>query len=155
MYVGLVTRDQSADRLLRASARLSRWATRHASIDIPYAQARLLALMDDLGPMRITALAEHDNTSQPTMTTQVQRLVHQWWARRQPDPVDARATLASLTPTGQRELDRLRAAREATLAPVLARLHPTQRAAVPAAVAVLEALLAAAADESTATRQEA
>ena len=86
MYVGLVTRDQSADRLLRASARLSRWATRHASIDIPYAQARLLALMDDLGPMRITALAEHDNTSQPTMTTQVQRLVDQGWARRQPDP---------------------------------------------------------------------
>ena len=43
----------------------------------------------------------------------------------------------------------------AVLAPVLARLHPTQRAAVPAAVAVLEALLAAAADESTATRQEA
>jgi thioredoxin-like negative regulator of GroEL len=40
------------NELLRAAARLTRWATRHASFDVPFAQARLLALLDELGPAR-------------------------------------------------------------------------------------------------------
>ncbi len=140
--------DGSASELLRAAARLSRWATRHAAIDVPFAQARLLALLEDLGPARITMLAEQDHTAQPTMTAQVQRLVEQGWAQREPDPADARAALVALTGEGRAQLDRLRAAREAVLAPVVARLDPSDRDAIPRAVATLGALLAAAADST-------
>lgn len=144
-----MTTDRPTGDLLRAAARLNRWATRHTNIDIPFAQARLLALVEDLGPARVTTLAEQDNSSQPTMTAQVQRLIEQGWATRESDPVDGRATLVRLTAAGRAELDRLRLAREAALAPVVARLSTTEREAIPEAVAILEALLAAAAEEPT------
>ncbi len=42
--------EDTANDLLRAAARLSRWASQSASFDMPFAQARLLALIDELGP---------------------------------------------------------------------------------------------------------
>ena len=95
------TRETVANDLLRAAARLSRWASRLASFDVPFAQARLLALLDELGPARVSVLAEADHCSQPTMTTALQRLESSGWAQRAPDPSDARASLLSLTPAGR------------------------------------------------------
>ncbi len=70
------------NELLRSAARLSRWASRHASFDVPFAQARLLALLDELGPSRVSALAAADHSSQPTITTQLQRLEASGWVHR-------------------------------------------------------------------------
>jgi DNA-binding MarR family transcriptional regulator len=129
--------------LLRATARLNRWATRHASFDVPYAQARLLALLDELGPSRVSLLAEADHSSQPTLTAQVQRLEAAGWARREPDPDDARASLISLTEAGRAALEGVRQARYAVLAPVLEQLSARDRARLRTAVDVLEEVLAA------------
>ena len=118
------TTDALADELLRSAARLSRWASRHADLGMPYAQARVLALVDDLGPARVTTLAAADDCSQPSMTAQVHRLEADGLVARAPDPADARATLIGLTTDGTAVLARLRRARGAALTPVLDAVHP-------------------------------
>ena len=151
-----MTEDLTAvgDDLLRAIARLNRWATRHASFDVPYAQARLLALLDDLGPARISVLAEADSSSQPTLTAQVQRLEAAGWARREADPDDARATLISLSDEGRSALEAVRRARYAVLAPVLEHLEPIDQAHLRDAVALLQRVVAATTLPSHATSRE-
>lgn len=152
-----MTEDLTAvgNDLLRAIARLNRWATRHASFDVPYAQARLLALLDDLGPARISVLAEADSSSQPTLTTQVQRLEAAGWARREADPGDARATLISLTDEGRSALEAVRRARFEVLAPVLERLEPVDQEHLRDAVGLLQRVVAATSlPRSTTTSRE-
>ncbi len=125
-------------RLLAAVSRLNRWATRHADLRIPPAQARLLSLIQAVGPARIGELAEADHCSQPTMTTQVQRIEQAGWATRQKDPADRRACVITLTEAGQEELALVRAARHAAVADVFATLTTEQSAAVEQAVTVIE-----------------
>lgn len=135
---------QLGDDLLRNAARLSRWATRHAALGVPFAQARLLALLDELGPARIGDLARADHTSQPTLTTCAQRLEAAGWVRRDSDPADARASVVSLTAAGREALANVRLARAAVLQPVLDELErhdPAALARVQAAVAVIAELL--------------
>jgi DNA-binding MarR family transcriptional regulator len=127
--------------LLRAAARLTRWATRHASFDVPMAQARLLALVDELGPARVSVLAQADHSSQPTMTTQLHRLEAAGWVRRLPDPADARASLVSVTVLGSTALERARDARLAALSPALDGLDEEAVTRLRTAVEVLDELL--------------
>ncbi len=134
--------ERLGNDLLRAAARLSRWASRNAAFDVPFAQARLLALLDELGPSRISALAEADNTSQPTMTAQVHRLEAAGWAQRAGDPDDTRAVIISLSPAGSRKLREVRRARAAVLEPALSRLVGSSPDRVGEAVRLLEELLA-------------
>jgi DNA-binding MarR family transcriptional regulator len=134
-------RQTVGNDLLRAAARLTRWASRHASFDLPYAQARLLALLDELGPARVSALAEADHSSQPAMTTALQRLEAQGLAQRRADPDDARASLLSLTDFGRATLDRVRAARLAALAPTLDGLDDAEIARLRTGIDVMEDLL--------------
>ena len=70
----MATRPNPANDLLRVAARLSRWASQVASFDIPFAQARLLGLIDEHAPVRVSALAARDHSSQPTVTAQLQRM---------------------------------------------------------------------------------
>lgn len=123
--------------MLAAVARLNRWASRHAELAIPPAQARLLSLIDELGPARIGELANADHCSQPTMTTQVQRLEAAGWASRSTDSNDARVALIALTQEGRDQLERLRAARTRALAPELARLSDEERAALRQATEII------------------
>ena len=116
--------DALADELLRSAARLSRWASRHADIGMPFAQARVLALVDDLGPSRVTALAEADDCSQPSMTTLVNRLETDGLVTRTTDPADARASLVTLTTAGADRLTGIRRSRGTALAPVLEAVQP-------------------------------
>ena len=132
--------------LLRSAARLSRWASRHASFDVPFAQARLLALLDELGPSRVSALAAADHSSQPSITTQLHRLEAAGWVERAVDPDDARASLVSPTPAGMSALEGVRRARVAVLAPALDGLDGPALARLQVAIDVLDELLAAAAE---------
>ncbi|KGN37518.1 MarR family winged helix-turn-helix transcriptional regulator [Knoellia subterranea] len=130
------------DAFLRSVARLHRLATRNAAnLDVPPAQMRLLALVSDLGPARIGDLAEADHSSQPTMTTQVQRAEAHGWLTRTPDPDDARASLIALSPKGGRQLAAARAARTAAIAPLFAELGPRDAATLNRAVAIVDRLL--------------
>lgn len=144
MYSGVVTAPMStADDLLRAAARLSRWASRNASFEVPFAQARLLALLEELGPRRISTLAVADHSSQPTITSQVHRLEASGLVDRRPDPADARASLVSLTAAGVATLARIRAARVSVLAHAIEQLDDPAMERVRIASEVMNDLLAA------------
>ncbi|MFI5730101.1 MarR family winged helix-turn-helix transcriptional regulator [Kribbella sp. NPDC051587] len=123
-----------------AAARLTRLASRDVSA-LPHAAMRLLGRLDELGPTRISDLAKADRTSQPTMSTLVQRLEEQGWVRREPDPSDSRASLISLTKTGLTELQRARQEAGAALAARLRHLPAADLETLGAAAAVMHKIL--------------
>ncbi len=135
------TSATAANELLRLAARLSRWASASTSFEVPFAQARLLALIDELGPMRVSRLADADHSSQPTVTGQVDRLEASGLARRAPDPKDARASLVSVTSEGIGALERMRAARAEALDPAIVQLDGEGLNRVNVAIGVLTELL--------------
>jgi DNA-binding MarR family transcriptional regulator len=137
----MTTRANPANDLLRVAARLSRWASQVASFDIPFAQARLLGLVDEHAPVRVSTLAARDHSSQPTVTAQLQRMEAAGWVRREVDPADARATLVSLTAEGTAALIRVRDARAAVLEPFVNRLDGPAIERVKVAVDVMTELL--------------
>jgi DNA-binding MarR family transcriptional regulator len=132
--------DLGAD-LLTVVARLNRMATQQSDLPLPYAQARLLAQIEQQGPSRISELAAADHCSQPTMTTQVQRLEAGGYVERRSDPSDARAVLVSVTPGGTATLQQTRAVRAAVVVPHLERLAPERLATLADAVDILRDLL--------------
>ena len=143
--------DAVGSELLSLVARLNRFATQQAGIGLPFAQVRLLALVDERGASRISELAALDSCTQPTMTAQVQRLETAGLVTRVPDPRDARAVLVSSTPAGRHQLDLAREARAAAVAPYLSGLQPHERDVLAAAVPILRRLLADASPPTSAT----
>lgn len=128
--------------LLSVVARINRLANQRVRLELPFAQARLLAAIEDQGAARISDLAALDHCSQPTMTTQVRRLEDAGLVSRTSDPADARAVLISITPKGVQTLATVRADRGAVLDPYLERLDSTERQTLADAVRVMRALLA-------------
>ena len=61
----------------------------------------VLALLDDEGPVRISALAVASGVSQPSVTELVGRLQREGLVTRLSDPQDARATLVDITARGR------------------------------------------------------
>jgi DNA-binding MarR family transcriptional regulator len=127
--------------LLTVVARLNRWATSRAALPMPYAQARLLSLVDLHGPARISDLAIADHCSQPTITQQLRKLDKAGWIERSADPRDARAVLVSLSPDGRAAIQRIRDARSAVLAPHLDAMSAAGRGRVVDAVRTLRSVL--------------
>jgi DNA-binding MarR family transcriptional regulator len=153
MPAGLANRPalvaQLGSDLLSVVARLNRMATQRAQIDVPYAQARLLAQVEEQGPARISALAAADHCSQPTLTAHVQRLEAEGWVRRATDAADARAVLVTITPAGRAALNQARKRRAEVVAPYLAALPPEDLDVLANAVDILRRLLADAAPTHT------
>lgn len=142
MYIGRMAEpDLLGAELLSAVARVNRWATSLAEFPISSAQARLLALVDAIGPARISDLAKADHCTQPTMTFQMQRLEESGWVTREADPADARAVLITLSRQGANLLRNVRLARVRSVAPALAALDDDQVARLREAVSTLEELL--------------
>lgn len=101
----------AADDLLRLASALSRWASTQAALDVPTGVLRLLAIVEERGPLRIGELAHADQTTQPAVTRQTSRLVELGWVERIADPADARATLVRVTDAGRSALLKARRAR--------------------------------------------
>ncbi len=120
------------------AARLVRLVRREHA---PSAGTRVLSILDETGPLGITALAQTDRCSQPTMTGQVQQLVDQGWVTKEPHPADARATLVALTDDGRAELRRIRRLSAALVSERLARRTDLSTDDLATAVAVLQAVL--------------
>jgi DNA-binding MarR family transcriptional regulator len=127
--------------LLSAVGQLHRWATRHTALPLSQSLARLLAQIEELEPSRIGDLARADNCSQPTMTTQVQKLEEQGLVSRAADPADARAVLIGLTSAGRVMLRDMREARAAALAPVLDALSSDDQRTLRASIEVFARML--------------
>jgi DNA-binding MarR family transcriptional regulator len=130
-----------AAELLSAVARINRLATQRVRVTLPFAQARLLAAIEDQGTARISDLAELDHCSQPTMTTQVRKLEDAGLVSRATDPSDARAVLITITEKGVAMLTQIRVARSAVIDPYLNRLAEADRQTLADAVRVMRDLL--------------
>jgi DNA-binding MarR family transcriptional regulator len=135
--------------LLAVVARINRLATQRAHLPLPFAQARLLSIIESEGVARISDLAALDHCSQPTMTTQVRRLEDGGYVSRAVDPDDARAVLIRITPKGVETLRQVRVDRAATIDPYLERLDASDRETLSDAVRVMRRLLEDASSPST------
>lgn len=133
--------DSLGSDLLAVISRLNRWATSRATLPVPYAQARLLSLIDMTAPVRTSDLAVADQCSQPTITQALRKLDESGWIKRSADPGDARAVLISLSSRGRTAIKQTRAARSAVIAPHLNAISPTRQRQVAQAVRTLQMLL--------------
>ena len=127
--------------LLAVVARINRLATQRVTMQLPFAQARLLSTIEDQGAARISDLAALDHCSQPTMTTQVRRLEDAGLVTRALDPADGRAVLISITDAGIAALARVRTDRGAAIDPFLERLDDADRRTLADAIRVMRRLL--------------
>ena len=120
-------------------ARLVREVRRH-NTEVPAASTRLMSLLDELGPSTVSALAQADRCSQPTMTGLVNGLVLKGWLVRSPHPDDARSSLVSMTDDGLRVLAGVRRTNASLVADRIARSGRSPED-LATAVAVLSDLL--------------
>jgi len=93
----------------------------------------------------VSALADSELTSRPTMSAHLKRLEGLGFVARDDDAVDGRRSGFTLTQAGEHKLDQIRARRNDWLAKRLARLAPHQRARIAAACAALAELSGASA----------
>jgi DNA-binding MarR family transcriptional regulator len=137
--MSLVTTDaELASDLVVHAARLIRAVRRE--LELP-AGTRILSLLDELGPLGITQLADLDRSSQPTMSGAVVQLVERGWVTKEPNPDDARASVVTLTGAGRGELDRVRHRYGEHIAAIVSD-HPTITSEdLATAVAVLRGIL--------------
>lgn len=112
--------------------------------DVP-AGARVLSLLDENGPLGVTQLAKLDRCSQPTMSAAVARLVEAGLVVKDPNPLDARGSVVSLTEAGRRSLAAVRDAYATTVIERL-RAHNRTQEELETAVSLLRDLLEAGAD---------
>jgi len=103
--MSLVTEAELASDLVVHAARLVRAVRRE--LELP-AGTRILSLLDEHGPLGITALADLDRSSQPSMSGAVGQLAEKGWVTKEPNPDDARASVVTLTDAGGAELARVR-----------------------------------------------
>ena len=130
-------RGQLASDLTVYAARLVRLVRRSHTRS---AGTRVLSILDETGPLGVSALAQADQCSQPTMTGQVKQLVELGWVAREANPADARGSLIWLTDAGRDELARVRHAAADLVTERLDHTHHST-ADLATAVAVLRAVL--------------
>jgi DNA-binding MarR family transcriptional regulator len=94
--------------LVTYAARLGRAVSRVTAPDLPATSMRLLAQLDELGPVSIGTLAKADRCSQPTMSGAVRHLADKGWVTKTSNPDDARSSLVELTEAGSAALGELR-----------------------------------------------
>jgi DNA-binding MarR family transcriptional regulator len=92
--------------------------------DLSASATLVLNRVNQEGPMRLTALAAAEETSQPAMTQLVQRMERQGLLERLSDPEDGRAALVAISEAGRRLWDRRTEGRRERLANLLAGLTP-------------------------------
>jgi len=127
-------------RLRVALARLSRRLRRHEIAGLTPTQLAALATVGKEGPMRLGDLAAAEGIAPSTLTRLVTALEEAGYVRRCADPSDARASMLAITPHGLEVLERIRSESTLVLAASLQLLTPAQRAALAAALPVLEQL---------------
>jgi DNA-binding MarR family transcriptional regulator len=119
--------------------RLARWAARITPKQMSVTALGTLSTLS-AGPLRVSALAEREGTTQPGMTALVNRLAASGYVRRIADPADGRASLVQLTAKGESTLADRRATRTAALRDHVRALPPEHRQALAAALPAIDYL---------------
>jgi DNA-binding MarR family transcriptional regulator len=132
--------EGTTTRLPVALARLSRALRRAEPSELGPGSVAALATVRREGPIRPGDLALREGVTPSTMTRIVALLESHGYLARENDPADRRAYLVRITETGEAFLSRLAGVRSRALQAQLDRLTPEERAAIDAALPVLEAL---------------
>ncbi len=127
--------------LVSVTHRLTRLAASVTGSTASPAVWRTLAVLRDLGPMRLGELARVSRVSQPTMTKLVHTLDERGWIRRIVDARDSRAWLISADPRGLAALDAWREELAAALEPTFADLGADELATLASAVDIVRTRL--------------
>jgi DNA-binding MarR family transcriptional regulator len=93
--------ERHSSELVVQAARLVRAVRRRVGQP---AGIRILSLLEELGPLGVTAIAEADRSSQPTISGAVRQLVQEGWVAKEHDPHDARRSVVELTMKGRQRL---------------------------------------------------
>jgi DNA-binding MarR family transcriptional regulator len=113
------------------SIHLVRWAKRaDADLGVPPARLSALSVLVFGGDRTITALADAELVTLPTMSRVVAGLEEMGLARRVPNPDDARSVVIRATATGRRLMQRGRQARVDRLTRVLEAVPASERTTV-------------------------
>ncbi|MGB7050670.1 MAG: MarR family transcriptional regulator [Acidimicrobiales bacterium] len=104
-------------------------------------QALALGTLRDLGPQRITDLAELEGVRQPTCTGLINTMEEDGWVVRRVDVSDRRAVMVELTPKGRDVLQSITDARSALLSGYLSALSTAERDALAAALPGFQKLI--------------
>lgn len=130
-----------AGRVRVVLGRLARQLRLHQAQDrLTSTQLATLFTIEQRAPLRIGDLAAAESISAATMTRVVAALAERGLVERRADPDDGRACQVLLSPRGSTELARLRTQRNGYLVTRLGECTPEQRAALAAALPVLETI---------------
>jgi DNA-binding MarR family transcriptional regulator len=88
----------------------------------------------------VSELAQQQRVAQPSMTGLVQRLEHEGWVDRRPDPDDGRASRVGITGAGRAALDEYRRIAADRVRPHLGELSAFDRATLARAVELMQQL---------------
>jgi DNA-binding MarR family transcriptional regulator len=99
-----------------------------------------LSVIDKLGPISVTALADKEMVRPATMSRMVTALVEEGLVKRSDDKSDGRGVLVSATPKGRRTFQRAQEQRLQHFAEVLGSLSDEQLAAMRSLTSALERL---------------
>jgi DNA-binding MarR family transcriptional regulator len=110
------------------------------SLGVTPARLSALSVLVFGGPRSISALAEAEQVTGPTMSRIVAALVDAGLVERDPDPDDARAVVLTATPTGRSLMERGRRQRVDRLVRDLEGLDESEVATLREAVAILRHL---------------
>lgn len=141
LAVDTTTTEDVAGRLYLAVGRLSRSLRQAGSPGPGHGSISALATLIAAGPMRLGDLAVKEGVAAATMSRIVAGLVESGYARREPDPVDRRAWLATATEEGEQMLVSLRSTRVHELNSRIERLPAQLQHDLAAGLLALEALL--------------
>lgn len=140
---------EMAGRVRLVVGRLTRQLRLHHAGDLlTSTQLATLATIELRAPLRIGDLAAAEGISAATMTRVVAILEEHGLVERRPDPDDGRACQVQLSEHGTAEVDRLRSQRTGYIAVRLGQCTPEQRAALAAALPVLELIAQDASSET-------
>jgi DNA-binding MarR family transcriptional regulator len=128
----------NAARLRFVLTRLARALRRESHSKLSASQVSALAVLEELGPMRISTLATNESMDPSVATRIIASLEGLGLVERTADPEDKRASLVDLSALGRRELADLWTERTHELSVRLDRLSDADRRAIEAAITVLE-----------------
>jgi DNA-binding MarR family transcriptional regulator len=136
-----LTHEEVAGRLRLAVNRLHRRLRQESLGGLSPAQASALSSVRRHGSPTLGELASLEQVQPPTMTRLVANLAEAGMVRRVADRKDRRSARVTITPAGERTLDRIRTRKNAFLVRRLEDLSPDDQQHAQELVALLEHIL--------------
>jgi DNA-binding MarR family transcriptional regulator len=118
--------EQALGALLRLTRapRFAETVRQRAGAEVDRAGYAVLVRVSELGPVRLSELAQYLGLDVSTVSRQVQQLEQRGLVDRSPDPLDGRAALLELSVPGREIMQKMRDAWEETVADVVNTWEP-------------------------------